>query len=281
MKSGRYLSLVGLLLAVTAAADEQEIAEQRAAVAQLPRRLTAAKDDLESRSSVVDEAIRLGPLGVERLRPLLQKEVVNGLTRYGKILQARARRQKDADVATLLAEDPSLPTMRARLLETAGLLVRLNKAVGEEAEPVEEQLQKAETQFLREVRLGPVLSQLSDEELAAVEETNKQRAAHRLPPLQLDVKLALAARDHSADMVKHGFFDHTSPIVGKSKPSDRAKRFGTLAAGENIQEGAQTGADAVTAWMNSEGHRANILKPDYRRVGVGRHEDHWTQMFGK
>lgn len=254
--------------------------EQRIELLQLPRKLAAARADAAARAAVVDDAIALGPLGIERVLPLLQKDALGQLTRYSNLFKKQAQRQPDATPEAIVASDETLQSVRTALVEVGGLLVRLQKAAGMETVSPEEQLASAEIQMLRVIRLGPIVSQISDLEIEAIEETNKHRVAHKLPPLQFDLKLCLAARDHSADMVAHGFFDHTSPLEGKTKPADRAARFGAKASGENIHAGSDTGAAAVTAWMNSEGHRANILKPTYRRVGIGHHDGHWTQLFG-
>ena len=275
------LVLVAASLAPLAADESQPLAaEQRAQLLQLTRQFNAARNDSETQSAIVDKAIELGPLGIQRVLPLVEKDAGTQLTSYGKMLQAYAKRSPDANVETVIASNEPLESKRKSLLEAGTLLVRMQRASGLESESAEQLLTAAETQFVREVRLGPILSQLSDEELAAVEHTNRQRAMHNLSPLELDLKLAFTARDHSSDMVKHGFFSHTSPIQGKTTFGDRAKRFGTTSSGENIFAGSESGADAVKGWMNSEGHRANLLKPSHRRVGIGVHEETWTQLFG-
>ena len=104
---------------------------------------------------------------------------------------------------------------------------------------------------------------------------NAQRAEHRLKPLRPSRQLRLAAEAHGADMVTHRFFAHVSPFTGAI--TDRARRAGYLrnddyALGEDIAwgEGELSTPDSiVTAWMNSPGHRAVILDPDFRDAGVG------------
>ncbi|MFB7500350.1 CAP domain-containing protein [Streptomyces sp. NPDC056161] len=118
-----------------------------------------------------------------------------------------------------------------------------------------------------------------------VELTNRERRRARLTPLATDPLLTAAAQAHSADMVARDFYSHTSPEG--SQPWDRAAAAGSRrrTIGENIACGQRSAAEVVTGWMNSPGHRANILKPDFTHIGVGfagggRTGTYWTQLFG-
>ncbi len=123
-------------------------------------------------------------------------------------------------------------------------------------------------------------AQLTDpEEAAGVLDLNRLRLLLGLRALALDVKLCAASRDHSNDMRALGFFDHTSPVDGKKTPWDRAARFGTGAAAENIAGGQDTGAGANLGWWYSPGHHKNMLG-NFGRIGLGRGGQLWTQMFG-
>jgi len=101
--------------------------------------------------------------------------------------------------------------------------------------------------------------------------------------VRADAQLADLAGDFSQDMAARGFFDHTDP--DGATPWDRAEKAGIAGlGGENIARG-QADADAVmNAWMNSDGHRANILNCEYKTLGVGVHlgagGPWWTQDFG-
>ena len=90
-----------------------------------------------------------------------------------------------------------------------------------------------------------------------------------------------AAREKSIDMQKNNYFSHTSPTFGS--PFDRLKALNIQyrTAGENIAKGQRSASEVVTAWMNSEGHRANILNESYTHIGVGFVQDGyiWTQQF--
>lgn len=121
--------------------------------------------------------------------------------------------------------------------------------------------------------------QVDPEEYLGTLRLNRLRYAFGLPVLAIDAKLTLAARDHSADMVRLGFFAHASPVPGKKSPGDRAARFGSSAGAENIAAGQDTGKGAIEAWWHSPGHHQNMLG-GHARTGLGRTESHWTQMFG-
>lgn len=94
-----------------------------------------------------------------------------------------------------------------------------------------------------------------------------------------DLRLSAAARDHSRDMREHGFFSHDSPLPGKRSFAERAALAGTSASSENIARGQRSGPAAIESWWYSPGHHRNMLG-SHARVGLGRSEDHWTQLFG-
>ena len=126
-------------------------------------------------------------------------------------------------------------------------------------------------------------NQIDAIEAKVVELTNAERAKKGLSPLQIDTQLMAAAREKSEDMKANQYFSHTSPTFGS--PFDRLKALGISyqAAGENIAKGQKTAEEVVEAWMNSEGHRANILDANFTHIGVGYVQDGsiWTQQFIK
>ena len=122
-------------------------------------------------------------------------------------------------------------------------------------------------------------ARLDPAEFAGTQELNRIRIALGLPALLIDEKLGNAARDHSQDMAKLGFFDHTSPVPGKKTFGDRASRAGTSASSENIAAGQTRGEGAIQAWWYSPGHHKNMLGP-HARTGLGRSDTMWTQLFG-
>ncbi|MEO3852526.1 CAP domain-containing protein [Streptomyces sp. B8F3] len=112
---------------------------------------------------------------------------------------------------------------------------------------------------------------------------NQERAQAGCRPLTNDPELAKLAGDYSQDMAARGFFDHTDP--DGNDPWERAQDYGIAdLGGENIARGQANAQSVMDAWMNSEGHRANILNCDFRTLGVGAHfadgGPWWTQNFG-
>ncbi|PRT36232.1 CAP domain-containing protein [Bacillus wiedmannii] len=122
---------------------------------------------------------------------------------------------------------------------------------------------------------------LSEFEQRVVELTNAERAKQGLLALKIDTELSKVARVKSEDMQKNNYFDHNSPTYGS--PFDMMKKFGIsyTSAGENIAQGQRTPEEVVQAWMNSAGHRANILNNGFTHIGVGYVEsgNYWTQQF--
>lgn len=124
-------------------------------------------------------------------------------------------------------------------------------------------------------------SSLSAYEQKVVDLTNQERAKNGLPALKVDLTLSKMAHEKSRDMSANGYFSHTSPTYGS--PFDMMKKYGITYryAGENIAMGQRTPEEVVKAWMNSEGHRKNILSPNYNFIGVGyvAQGNYWTQEF--
>ncbi|MFJ5829398.1 CAP domain-containing protein [Streptomyces sp. NPDC093089] len=123
-------------------------------------------------------------------------------------------------------------------------------------------------------------SSAADQVIALV---NAERAKAGCGPLTANATLTKAAQGHSDDMAARDFFDHTNPD-GKG-PGDRVTAAGYpwSTYGENIAMGQQTPEQVMDAWMNSSGHRANILNCDFKEIGVGIHSSggpYWTQVFG-
>ena len=123
-------------------------------------------------------------------------------------------------------------------------------------------------------------SELPEAERLGIEELNTMRLLVDLNALRLDPKLCEAGRGHSQDMKEHNFFAHSSPIPGKSSPSDRASKAGTSGGGENIYMGSKSPKAANKGWFYSPGHHKNMFNAGYQRVGLGNFGSHWTQMFG-
>ena len=124
-----------------------------------------------------------------------------------------------------------------------------------------------------EQKAGQTAEKKSDEpdllpiEVNVISYTNAERAKYKLPPLEVDKDLMQSARDHCSWMTWNRIFTHNRRAVA-----------------ENIAMGQANSNEAVRAWMNSSGHRANILNPNHRKIGVGafRTENgtiYWCQQF--
>ena len=114
----------------------------------------------------------------------------------------------------------------------------------------------------------PTTSELTQDEQEVFNLINQKRAANGLAKLKIDDELQNVARIKAQDMVNNNYFSHTSPTYGS--PFDMMKSFGITykTAGENIA-GHSSNSGAVEAWMNSSGHRANILNSSYNYTGIG------------
>ena len=115
---------------------------------------------------------------------------------------------------------------------------------------------------------------------------NVERSKKGLQALKADWEISRVARYKSQDMINKKYFSHTSPTYGS--PFKMLETFGIRfsSAGENIAYGQQTPQAVMNSWMNSSGHRANILSPSYTHIGVGLAKNssgvcYWTQMFTK
>ena len=116
-----------------------------------------------------------------------------------------------------------------------------------------------------------------------LELVNKERVSRGLSKLSLDTSVNRVAQAKAEDMANNNYFSHTSPTYGS--PFDMLKQFGVSyrTAGENIAKGQRSPEAVMNGWMNSEGHRANILNGNYTKLGVGytvkNGTTYWVQMF--
>jgi uncharacterized protein YkwD len=129
---------------------------------------------------------------------------------------------------------------------------------------------------------APVAPAGDGDEAQVLALVNDERAAAGCGAVTADDGLAAVARAHSEDMRDRGFFGHVNP--DGLDPFERADQAGVTARAENIARGQQDPAAVMDAWMNSAGHRANILNCDLTRLGVGIARGDggpwWTQLFG-
>lgn len=112
-----------------------------------------------------------------------------------------------------------------------------------------------------------------------LEIVNSERAKAGLSPLSMDSNLSNMALVKAQDLINNNYFDHTSPDYGS--PFDMMKKFQITynAAGENIAKGQPAPEQVMNDWMNSEGHRANILSSSFTHIGIGFFKGAWVQEF--
>ena len=124
-------------------------------------------------------------------------------------------------------------------------------------------------------------SAVASYEAEVVRLVNAERAKRGLPPLTHDWQLSRVARYKSEDMRDKGYFAHNSPTYGTPFQMMKSFGIGYKSAGENIAKGYRTPSAVVNGWMNSQGHRANILNSSFTHIGVGFVSEgyYWTQMF--
>ncbi len=130
----------------------------------------------------------------------------------------------------------------------------------------------------------PTSNNLRALEAEVVRLVNAERSKAGQPALTENAGLSNVARTKSEDFVNNNYFSHNSPTYGS--PFEMLESFGIsfTAAAENIASGQKTASEVMNSWMNSSGHRANILSPTYNQIGVGVARDnngslYWTQMF--
>ena len=133
----------------------------------------------------------------------------------------------------------------------------------------------------QKINIPTLDSTVTNYEQEVIRLVNEIRVENGLKALTHDWELSRVARYKSQDMKDNKYFSHTSPVYGS--PFQMIRNFGISfrSAGENIAKGYASPQAVVNGWMNSSGHRANILNANFTRIGVGYVSggNYWTQMF--
>jgi len=108
---------------------------------------------------------------------------------------------------------------------------------------------------------------------------NLERRKAGLKPLRIHAATAKASRLKAIDMSKKNYFDHTSPTYGSPFNLLTLQKISYRTAGENIAQGQRSPEKVMQDWMNSEGHRKNILNPGYTSIGTAYYNGYWVQLF--
>ncbi|MDO8648791.1 MAG: CAP domain-containing protein [Candidatus Peregrinibacteria bacterium] len=116
-----------------------------------------------------------------------------------------------------------------------------------------------------------------------LELVNEERKKAGVVPLSEESHLTQAAQAHAEDMWKRNYFSHINPEGKGSTDRIRAAGYpltGRWYTGENIAKGQTTAEQVMTSWLQSLGHRSNILNRNFRDIGIGYYDKHWVQDFG-
>lgn len=237
---------------------EQVVAESDPAIARLSELLHVSMEDVYAQD---------GKLTAEFFGLLKQLESYGRIYEYFE--RARAHVAESEDSLRLLKQIPEI----ASPAEEEARIVAEQRRLTLSAIPMRE----GDRRVLRENE--QLADEIDEQEAAGILELNLIRIRCGLNALRIDTKLCEAGRDHSKDMKELDFFSHTSPVEGKETFGQRASNFGTSAQSENIARGQRTGKAAIDGWWHSPGHHRNMMA-GASRIGIGRFEFHWTQLFG-
>jgi uncharacterized protein YkwD len=239
------------------------------------------------------EVLALSALGEQLTGEMLKEKAVPALDRLRQLMMV--------DTADVWKDDAKLSTQRKRLLSLGKQKQQCEAALAaaaadeQDKSAVDFDKQLAEDEAAATIESMPIppaskavfaanaklAARIDPQSFAAMRECNLTRALLGLNALAIDARLIKAAEMHSADMEKHKFFDHISPVPGRQSPLDRARLAGTTVTAENIysSEKPVTGTHVSGVWFASPQHHINMLRPS-QRIGVGRHGLHYTELFG-
>src|SRR5699024_852542 len=130
----------------------------------------------------------------------------------------------------------------------------------------------------------PNVSESNQIEQEVLRLINIERSKAGLPAFTSSSQLVQVAREKSKDMAVNNYFSHTSPTYGSAFDMLSSFNISYKTAGENIAQGYQNAESVVKGWMNSQGHRDNILNSSFNTIGIGTYTDgngtiYWTQIF--
>jgi len=146
-------------------------------------------------------------------------------------------------------------------------------------------------QYTATAEVGLAVKELTEDQIAyqLLELVNRERAANRLPPLRLHPQLQTASHWMAQDMAANEYLDHTDHEGRELEARLTAFEYREYqVVGENVAAGQVTAAEVMANWMESPGHRSNILSPDFCEIGIGhvqnsagKFQHYWVQDFGR
>lgn len=189
-----------------------------------------------------------------------------------------------SSTATSWQERSSITTKKAQNGVPLDLLDLIRTPAGNPAnqEPTgntEKRDPTGSTELAGESKNDTVDNDLSGFEQQVLDLVNQERSKTGLSSLSRREELSNVAMVKAQDMYNNNYFDHNSPTHGS--PFDMLKEFGITynSAGENIAKGQTTPSQVMKDWMNSPGHRANILNNSYTHIGIAYYNNTWVQVF--
>lgn len=279
-----FFSLCLLLFTCAATAAPTSTDERKAeskTIRELGESFKAAQDDPAVQQQIIARALAAGgrvPLG---LRSTIYAAYSKTTTAYWTKLRKLVVKTKETSLDTLLEIDAKTKSDRNKILQLAECCDQLKSNGGDTTNALKESfLSREEKAIQGTAKRRKISIRMTKIEQEVFKLTNLVRKQHGLETLKLDPKLIATARDHCRDMQTHNFFAHESPVEGKATPFDRATHFGTTANAENLAAGNVTPAEVVQGWLDSPGHRSNLLHPEMTRCGVGRVGGYWTALYG-
>ena len=246
-----------------------------------------SKDQKSRIQELRKELANMKKLGDAPMKGVLKKRGLPALDKLKKILIPRVKDViSSADDATKKKHRNIYAFAKLRdALAKASIIPKTKTSISELKEAEKEAahqisgLDRKGLKIMEKNRKTAEKKEVPEAERIGIEDANLMRLLLGYTALEIDPKLCDASRDHSKDMSTLKFFAHQSPVKGKKNPSDRAKNFGTSGNGENIYAGNPSPQAANKAWFLSPGHHRNMFNPRWKKIGMGRHERHWTQMF--
>lgn len=117
-------------------------------------------------------------------------------------------------------------------------------------------------------------------ESQVVQLTNQFRSQYGLRPLSWNSQLGTAAQNHTLDMARMRRMSHSGSDGSQVGTRVQRVRYPFRQVGENVAHNQRTAQAVLSSWMQSPGHRKNILNPNFTEIGVGYYNGYWTQVFG-
>ncbi len=266
--------------ATAACAPSKKVVYTEIVVCQPPNTSTEARKAAESAMaeaiSKAEEAVKPAEIAKSNNTTPDTTEATN---KSADITKAPNKAADTNEAITRAPETTKAPNKAADTTETITKAPETTKAPNKAAETTEAITKAPET--AKAPASTNNSTSVQDIERQVVTLVNQARRQNGLNELTLNEELSNVARVKANDMANNKYFSHTSPTYGS--PFDMMKKFGISyrTAGENIAMGQTTAQQVFDGWMNSEGHRANIMNSSFTQIGVGYSSNghYWSQMF--